>query len=448
MIVAGGGILGLATAMRLLERSPGLRVLVLERETDVATQQTAHNSGVVHAGVYYAPGSLKARLCVRGREMLLDFCARHGIASQTTGKLIVALRGDEMPRLLELARRAEANGVSGARLVDPAEMREIEPHVAGVKALFCPTTAIVDYRAVALACARIVTEAGGVIRTGCEVRGVDSRPSGLVVKTSRGDDETRGLIACAGLYSDRLAAATGAPRDLAIVPFRGDYYELAAHCRHLCRGLIYPVPDPRFPFLGVHFTRCIDGRVIAGPKVYDALVSGLEAAVSALITGTPEDEATNVGPVISAEQQARVAGMVSRAVDAGAQVVTGGATIDRPGFFYAPTVVANPAQDSELVQREVFGPVISVQRFSDEAQALAWANDVDYGLAASVWTGDVGRAMRMSRSMMFGTVWVNNHIPIISEMPHGGFKNSGYGKDMSRYAIEEYTELKHVMIKH
>lgn len=266
VIVAGGGILGLATAMRLLERSPGLRVLVLEREADVATQQTAHNSGVVHAGVYYAPGSLKARLCVRGREMLLDFCARHGIASQTTGKLIVALRGDEMPRLLELARRAEANGVNGARLVDPAEMREIEPHVAGVKALFCPTTAIVDYRAVALACERIVTEAGGVIRTGCEVRGVDSRPSGLVVRTAQGDEETGGLIACAGLYSDRLARTSGAPSDLAIVPFRGDYYTLAASRRHLCRGLIYPVPDPRFPFLGVHFTRCIDGRVIAGPN--------------------------------------------------------------------------------------------------------------------------------------------------------------------------------------
>ena len=189
-------------------------------------------------------------------------------------------------------------------------------------------------------------------------------------------------------------------------------------------------------------------RVIAGPKIYDALVSGLEAAVSALITGSPEDEATNVGPVISADQQARVAGMVSRAIDGGATLVTGGATLDRPGYFYSPTVVAAPAQDSELVQREVFGPVISVQRFADDAQALAWANDVDYGLAASVWTSDVGRAMRMSRSMMFGTVWVNNHIPIISEMPHGGFKNSGYGKDMSQYAIEHYTELKHVMIKH
>ena len=189
-------------------------------------------------------------------------------------------------------------------------------------------------------------------------------------------------------------------------------------------------------------------RVIAGPGVHDELVAALEAAVAALVTGTPEDEATNVGPVISAAQRERVAGMVARAVDGGARLVIGGAPLDRPGFFYSPTVVDGPAQDSELVQREVFGPVISVQQFSDEAQALAWANDVDYGLAASVWTNDVGRAMRMSRSMMFGTVWVNDHIPIISEMPHGGFKNSGYGKDMSRYAIEEYTELKHVMIKH
>jgi 1-pyrroline dehydrogenase len=188
-------------------------------------------------------------------------------------------------------------------------------------------------------------------------------------------------------------------------------------------------------------------RVLAGPAVYDALVSDLGDAVAGIAVGDPTDPATAVGPVISADQQARVAGMVDRAVEAGAEVVTGGSRLDRAGFFYQPTVVAGPTQDSEIVQREVFGPVVSVQRFTDEAQALNWANGVDYGLSASVWTTDVGRALRMSRSLQFGCVWVNDHIPIISEMPHGGFKQSGYGKDMSIAAIEAYTELKHVMVK-
>jgi len=188
-------------------------------------------------------------------------------------------------------------------------------------------------------------------------------------------------------------------------------------------------------------------RVIAGPGVYENLVGSLGEAVSALKFGDPFDPEVAVGPVISAEQQAKVAGMVDRAVEGGAEVVVGGHVGTGAGFFYEPSVLANPAQDSEIVQREVFGPVVSVQKFSDEAQALEWANGVDYGLAASVWTSDVGRAMRMTKRMQFGCVWVNDHIPVVSEMPHGGYKQSGYGKDMSMYALEHYTEIKHVMIK-
>jgi len=188
-------------------------------------------------------------------------------------------------------------------------------------------------------------------------------------------------------------------------------------------------------------------RVIAGPRIHDELVSRLASSVAGIVTGDPTDPDTAMGPVVSAEQRERVAGMVSRAVDAGAETVTGGSVREGAGWFFEPTVVANVAQDSEIAQKEVFGPVVTVQRAPDEATLLEWANGVDYGLAASVWTSDVGRAMRMAKGLRFGTVWVNDHIPIISEMPHGGFKQSGYGKDMSVYAVEHYTELKHVMIK-
>lgn len=264
--IVGGGIVGLATAYRLLRRKPDLRLVLLEKEREIATHQTGHNSGVVHAGLYYAPGSLKARLCREGRADLIRFAADHGIPFEACGKLVVALNERELARFETLRRRAEANGVPGLKVLGPEAMREREPHVAGIRALWNPTTGIIDFRRVALALADDILSRGGIIRTSAEVRGVRRLGSGLILETTVGEAAAGHAIVCAGLHADRVARLTGDPGRERIVPFRGDYYTLAAEARHLVRGLIYPVPNPSFPFLGVHLTRRIDGDVWAGPN--------------------------------------------------------------------------------------------------------------------------------------------------------------------------------------
>lgn len=271
MAVIGAGIVGLATALRLLERCPDLRVVVLEKEGAVAAHQSGHNSGVLHAGLYYPPGSLKARLCQEGKADLEAFCAEHAIPLEHPGKLVVALDEAELDRLAALKTRALANGVPGLEEVGPVRLREIEPHAAGIRALWSPGTGVVDFGEVCSALARDLAARGATVETGREVRSIDRRGPDLVVGTARGDLVVHHVIACAGLHADRIAAMCGTDpgqeaEDIRIVPFRGDFYTLVADARHLVRGLIYPVPDPSFPFLGVHLTRRVDGRVLAGPN--------------------------------------------------------------------------------------------------------------------------------------------------------------------------------------
>ena len=266
--IIGAGIVGLATAIRLLEARPNLRLVVLEGEGRVAAHQSGHNSGVVHAGLYYEPGSQKALLCREGKALLERYCEEHDIPIAFPGKLVVALDVAELPRLAELRARSEANGVEGLEEVGPERIREIEPHVAGIRALWSPRTGITDFARVTRTYAQDVIACGGVIELSRAVTAIERRPDGLVLATSRGPVQASNVIACAGLWADRVAAMTGdATRDSPrIVPFRGDYYTLDADAAALVRGLVYPVPDPRFPFLGVHLTRRIDGEVWAGPN--------------------------------------------------------------------------------------------------------------------------------------------------------------------------------------
>jgi L-2-hydroxyglutarate oxidase len=263
--VVGGGILGLAAARELCVRHPSLAVAVLECEREVGAHQTGHNSGVVHAGIYYAPGSLKARLCTTGARELYEYCEERGIAHQRCGKVIVATTAAELPALAELERRGRANGVPDLERLDARGLEAIEPHARGVAALHSPHTGIADFRAVAEALAAEVREAGGVVATDCRVSALREGGRGVTVEHESGTTSARAAIACAGAWADRLAVDAGAPADPRIVPFRGAYLRLRPERRHLVRGLVYPVPDPDLPFLGVHLTRHVSGDVLIGP---------------------------------------------------------------------------------------------------------------------------------------------------------------------------------------
>jgi L-2-hydroxyglutarate oxidase LhgO len=266
VLIVGAGIVGLATAMELVRRRPDLSLVVVEKEDRVAAHQTGNNSGVIHAGLYYKPGSLKAQMAVGGAQEMIDFCEEHAIPYDLCGKVVVAVTPEELPRLAEIYRRGTANGVPGLRRISQEEIKEHEPHSAGIAGLWSPNTGIVDYSVVTQTYARIVQEGGGEIRLNTKVLDIQERPGELTVETDLGDIQARTLINCAGLQSDLVARMTGDIHGLRIVPFRGEYYELTPESQHLVRGLIYPVPDPRFPFLGVHFTKKIDGSVEAGPN--------------------------------------------------------------------------------------------------------------------------------------------------------------------------------------
>ena len=271
VIIVGGGVVGLGVALEITRRFPRRRLLVLEKEDRVARHQSGHNSGVIHSGVYYKPGSLKARLCVTGAAAMVEFCREHGIPHQVCGKVIVATAEEEFPRLEELRKRGEANGLTGLRMIGSEELREIEPNAAGLRALVVPSTGITDYAVVCEKYAELISANGGTVRTAAGATGIKRSSNEIVVETSKGAFSTGALINCAGLYSDRISRMAGDDPRVMIVPFRGEYYDITPERASLVKALIYPVPDPRFPFLGVHFTRRISGRVDAGPNAVLAL---------------------------------------------------------------------------------------------------------------------------------------------------------------------------------
>jgi len=269
--IIGGGIVGLATALQLIRRKPTVRVVVMEKESAVGRHQTGHNSGVIHSGIYYKPGSLKAKNCVAGAKAMVEFCREQGIAYEICGKVVVAIDQSELPGLEELKRRGTANGVPGLAMIGVEQLREFEPHCTGISALYVPGTGIVNYSLVAQKYAELIQAGGGQILTDCPVQKITQHAGETVLETNRGSVKARRVINCAGLYSDRIMRMAGEKNGLRIVPFRGEYYEIVPARRKLVRNLIYPVADPRFPFLGVHFTRRISGGIEAGPNAVLAL---------------------------------------------------------------------------------------------------------------------------------------------------------------------------------
>lgn len=272
IVIVGGGIVGLATALAISRRHPGRSLCVLEKENAVAQHQTGNNSGVIHSGLYYKPGSKKAQTCVDGARRMIEFCKEHSIAHSICGKIVVATEEHELPALAELLRRGIANQVAGIEEIGPERIREIEPHATGIKGLWVPGTGIVDYPAVARKYVELIQRAGGTVLTGQRVTAAHLRSDETwIIQTSDAELNAKTLINCAGLHSDRVAHAAGAKPPGKIVPFRGEYYKLRPESENLVKGLIYPVPDPRFPFLGVHFTRMIPNGVEAGPNAVLAL---------------------------------------------------------------------------------------------------------------------------------------------------------------------------------
>ena len=270
--IVGGGIVGLATALAIVTRKPGTTVCVLEKEATLGSHQTGNNSGVIHSGLYYKPGSAKAQTCVEGARRMVEFCKEHGIAHSICGKIVVATNEAELPALAELYRRGKANAVAGIEEIGPERIREIEPHATGIKALWVPSTGIVDYVAVSKKYGELIASKGGTVLTGAKVLSIRRDTNGdEILSTTAGEVRAKTIINCAGLHSDRVARLSGAKPDAKIVPFRGQYYQLKPAAQHLVKGLIYPVPDARFPFLGVHFTRMVSGGVEAGPNALLAL---------------------------------------------------------------------------------------------------------------------------------------------------------------------------------